>query len=163
MKPTSSTHPCSPQIPRFRFRTCRHPPTPLLFPPTITAPYNYIPRDGVTIIYEGAVDSVIGRPPPSAGTPVIVADGARRPLAWGVFNPASQYRVRVMQTAPECLADPSLAVNLEATIRRRVTEAVALRKSMGLPGPDANVFRLINSGGWTLHLQDLALLASRSL
>jgi hypothetical protein len=51
-------------------------------------------------VYSGAVDSVIGRPPPAAGDVVVVADHNMQPIAWGVFNPVSMFRVRcVMQSA----------------------------------------------------------------
>jgi hypothetical protein len=45
-------------------------------------------------VYSGAVDSVIGRPPPAAGDIVVVADINMQPIAWGVFNPVSMFRVR---------------------------------------------------------------------
>lgn len=50
------------------------------------------------MVYSGAVDRVVGRPPPSAGDVVIVTDGLDRPIGWGVFNPTSMFRVRLMQT-----------------------------------------------------------------
>ncbi len=45
-------------------------------------------------VYGGAVDCVVGRPPPAAGDTVIVADHNMVPIAWGVFNPVSMFRVR---------------------------------------------------------------------
>jgi hypothetical protein len=45
-------------------------------------------------VYGGAVDCVIGRPPPSSGDNVLVVDHLRQPIAWGVFNPHSMFRVR---------------------------------------------------------------------
>lgn len=54
-------------------------------------------RAGAPLIYGGAVDSVVGRPPPEAGDVVVVTDGQRRAFGWGVYNPASMFRVRLMQ------------------------------------------------------------------
>lgn len=45
-------------------------------------------------VYGGAVDRVVGRPPPLAGDVVLVCDGAEQPIGWGVFNPESMFRVR---------------------------------------------------------------------
>jgi hypothetical protein len=56
-----------------------------------------------TQVYSGAVDSVIGRPPPAAGDVVVVADINMQPIAWGVFNPVSMFRVRCVL----CLANSS--------------------------------------------------------
>jgi hypothetical protein len=47
-----------------------------------------------TQVYSGAVDCVAGRPMPGIGDPVLVTDHALRPIAWGVFNPNSMFRVR---------------------------------------------------------------------
>ena len=56
---------------------------------------------GSPMVYSGAVDRVVGRPPPVAGDAVIVTDGAEQPIGWGVFNPVSMFRVRLMQTEAE--------------------------------------------------------------
>jgi PUA-like domain len=45
-------------------------------------------------VYGGAVDCVIGRPPPAAGDAVVLADSRLVPIGWGVFNPTSMFRVR---------------------------------------------------------------------
>ena len=46
------------------------------------------------MVYSGAIDRVIGKPQPKAGDAVLVTDGAESPIAWGVFNPDSMFRVR---------------------------------------------------------------------
>lgn len=58
-------------------------------------------RSGNPMVYSGAVDRVVGRPPPSAGDLVLVTDGAEQPIAWGVYNPLSMFAVRIMQTEDE--------------------------------------------------------------
>ncbi len=62
---------------------------------------------GNPMVYGGAVDCVIGRPPPGVGDAVLVADAARQPLGWGVFNPHSMFRIRCVAGRGEgrgCLA-----------------------------------------------------------
>jgi hypothetical protein len=64
-----------------------------------TAGYSFNTTDMLLLlcrlqVYSGAVDSVIGRPPPAAGDVVVVADHTMQPIAWGVFNPVSMFRVR---------------------------------------------------------------------
>lgn len=54
-------------------------------------------RDGHPMLYGGAVDRVVGRPPPELGDTVLVTDGAEQPIGWGVYNPVSMFRVRIMQ------------------------------------------------------------------
>lgn len=63
---------------------------------------------GVPLVYSGAVDRVVGRPPPSAGDPVALADARGNPMGWGVFNPVSMFAIRWVHvgagsTRPVCL------------------------------------------------------------
>ena len=51
-------------------------------------------RHGHPMVYSGAVDRVVGKPQPKAGDCVLVTDGTETPIAWGVFNPTSMFRVR---------------------------------------------------------------------
>ena len=51
-------------------------------------------RNGHPMVYSGAVDRVIGKPQPQAGDCVLVTDSTEVPIGWGVFNPASWFRVR---------------------------------------------------------------------
>jgi 23S rRNA G2069 N7-methylase RlmK/C1962 C5-methylase RlmI len=101
-------------------------------------------------VYGGAVDRVLGRPTPKAGDIVTVCNGAEEPFAWGLYNPISMYRVRIMQTLDdvdnnvERLEKP----NLSAILTARIQAAVALRAALGLPKAEiTNVYRLINSEG----------------
>jgi hypothetical protein len=58
---------------------------------------------GHPLVYGGAVDRVVGRPPPVMGAPVVLADGAGVPIGWGVYNPHSMFRVRCgTQSAHRC-------------------------------------------------------------
>ena len=51
-------------------------------------------RSGHPMVYSTAIERVVGKPEPEAGDCVLVTDGSERPIAWGVFNPVSRYRVR---------------------------------------------------------------------
>ena len=51
-------------------------------------------RSGNPMVYSGAVDRVLAKPQPQSGDTVMVTDGAETPIAWGVFNPHSMFRVR---------------------------------------------------------------------
>ncbi len=51
-------------------------------------------RNGHPMVYSGAIDRVVGKPQPKAGDAVLVTDGSESPIAWGVFNPTSMFRVR---------------------------------------------------------------------
>ncbi|GIL48280.1 hypothetical protein Vafri_4927 [Volvox africanus] len=102
---------------------------------------------GNPMVYGGAVDCVIARPPPGIGEPVLVADASRRPVGWGVFNPHSMFRVRLFQLQSEVDTNPVIALNVPALLQLRVRQAVELRRAMGLPNAETNVYRLINSEG----------------
>ncbi|GJN19116.1 hypothetical protein PR202_gb06354 [Eleusine coracana subsp. coracana] len=79
-------------------------------------------RDGSPMVYSGAVDRIIGRPPPKSGDVVLVADGTEKPIGWGLYNSVSMFCVRLMQLEEEA-------------------------KSLGLSSVDTNAYRLINSEG----------------
>ncbi|XP_078433544.1 S-adenosyl-L-methionine-dependent methyltransferases superfamily protein [Wolffia australiana] len=104
-------------------------------------------RDGNPMVYSGAVDRIIGRPPPKTGDLVLVADGSEKPIGWGLYNSVSMFCVRLMQLEEEVARDPRHALNMENLLEARICEAVELRRSMGLPSKDTNAFRLINSEG----------------
>ena len=53
------------------------------------------------MVYSGAIDRVVGRPPPESGDVVLVTDGEEQPIAWGVYNSVSMFAVRIMQTEDE--------------------------------------------------------------
>lgn len=56
---------------------------------------------GSPMVYSGAVDRIIGRPPPKTGEVVLVADGAEVPIGWGLYNSVSMFCVRLMQLEEE--------------------------------------------------------------
>jgi len=90
---------------------------------------------------------VIGKQP-KAGDAVLVADGARTPIGWGMFNPNSSYRVRILQNALDVTKHPNLVLNVKALVQQRMHEAANLRRGLGvMPASTTSnkAFRLINS------------------
>ncbi|KAK7257001.1 hypothetical protein RIF29_30657 [Crotalaria pallida] len=104
-------------------------------------------KDGNPMVYSGAVDRIIGRPPPKTGDIVLVADGTEKPIGWGLYNSVSMFCVRLMQLQDEATSDSSCALNMEKLLETRIDSAVELRGSLGLPSVDTNAYRLINSEG----------------
>ncbi|KAL7592671.1 uncharacterized protein LOC111913670 isoform X1 [Lactuca sativa] len=123
-------------------------------------------RDGSPMVYSGAVDRIIGRPPPKTGDVVLVADGTQKPIGWGLYNSCSMFCVRLMQLEEEVSGDPSCALNVEKLLETRIDAAIRLRKSLGLPSANTNAYRLVNSEGDRLSglivdvFGDLAVIAS---
>ena len=98
------------------------------------------------IVYGGAIDRVVGRPPPNAGDVVLLCNGADEPFAWGVFNPNSMYRVRILDT----LLNTDDSISLDDVVSNRVRAAIAARATLGLlppPTTATDVYRMVNSEG----------------
>lgn len=73
-------------------------------------------RSGNPMVYSGAVDRVLAKPQPQSGDIVMVTDGAETPIAWGVFNPHSMFRVRWVP-GPICHSARLLLHNICARVR----------------------------------------------
>lgn len=58
-------------------------------------------KDGSPMVYSGAVDRIVGRPPPITGDVVLVTDGTEKPIGWGLYNSVSMFCVRLMQLEDE--------------------------------------------------------------
>ncbi|KAG2656343.1 ribosomal RNA large subunit methyltransferase I-like isoform X1 [Panicum virgatum] len=122
--------------------------------------------DGSPMVYSGAVDRIIGRPPPKSGDIVLVADGTEKSIGWGLYNSVSMFCVRLMQLEEEARRDPTCALNMERLLKARISSAVDLRRSLGLPSANTNAYRLINSEGDRLSglivdiFADVAVIAS---
>ncbi|GFP81672.1 ribosomal rna large subunit methyltransferase i [Phtheirospermum japonicum] len=104
-------------------------------------------KDGSPMVYSGAVDRIIGRPPPVTGDVVLVTDGAEKPIGWGLYNSVSMFCVRLMQLEDEASRDPCCALNVERLLENRINDAVVLRERLGLPSTKTNAYRLVNSEG----------------
>lgn len=118
------------------------------------------------MVYSGAVDRIIGRPPPKTGDVVLVADGSEKPIGWGLYNSVSMFCVRLMQLENEAARDPYCALNMEKLLETRINVATELRKNLGLPSVETNAYRLVNSEGDRLSglivdiFGDIAVVAS---
>ncbi|XVF87910.1 hypothetical protein PTKIN_Ptkin19aG0006200 [Pterospermum kingtungense] len=123
-------------------------------------------KDGNPMVYSGAVDRIIGRPPPKTGDIVLVADGTEKPIGWGLYNSVSMFCVRLMQLEEEATRDPSCALDLRKLLETRIYAAMELRRGLGLPSATTNTYRLVNSEGDRLSglivdvFGDLAVVAS---
>ncbi|KAL4369661.1 hypothetical protein GQ457_05G009560 [Hibiscus cannabinus] len=123
-------------------------------------------KDGSPMVYSGAVDRIIGRPPPKTGDIVLVADGTEKPIGWGLYNSVSMFCVRLMQLEEEATRDPSCTLDMEKLLETRINAAIELRRRVGLPSATTNAYRLINSEGDRLSglivdvFGDLAVVAS---
>jgi 23S rRNA (cytosine1962-C5)-methyltransferase len=98
-------------------------------------------QDGNPLIYGGAVKEVVGNPQP--GDEVIVNDNMGNTLGRGVFNPFSQYRVRMMARTYESL----YTLSFEDLLKVRIEQAIALRSAISLPSAKNSVYRLVNGEG----------------
>ncbi|KAF9593279.1 hypothetical protein IFM89_021035 [Coptis chinensis] len=123
-------------------------------------------QDGSPMVYSGAVDRIIGRPPPKTGDVVLVADGTEKPIGWGVYNSVSMFCVQLMQLEGDAARDPSSALSMEQLLQTRIDAAIELRRFLGLPSTHTNAYCLVNSEGDRLSglivdvFEDLAVIAS---
>ena len=96
---------------------------------------------GNPLVFSGAIESVAGGPAP--GSLVEVRDAEGRPIGHGFFNPASQYRVRIVRLERASEPPPEPA----AILASRLAAARDLRATIGLPSADTDAWRLVNSEG----------------
>ncbi|MCO5573832.1 hypothetical protein L7F22_027607 [Adiantum nelumboides] len=95
-------------------------------------------KTGNPMVYSNAVDRIIARPPPETGDLVLVTDGAIHPIAWGVYNSASMFIVRIMEMEDEVSRQ---------LLKSRIASALDIRMRLGLPTNHTNIYRLVNSEG----------------
>ena len=100
-------------------------------------------KNGHPLVFGGAVGSVSGSP--GAGEVVDVVDGKANLVGWGVYNPHSMYRVRLLAAAHE--EEHIGHRDLKALLRHRLASAQQLRSACGLPSASTNAYRLVNSEG----------------
>lgn len=79
--------------------------------------------------------------PCPAGDVVTVADDRGEPIAWGVYNPHSMFRVRILQTEAEVAREPGCLLDVPAVLKRKVAQAAQLRAALGLPNEHTDVYR----------------------
>jgi 23S rRNA (cytosine1962-C5)-methyltransferase len=88
-------------------------------------------------VYSEAIASIEGEVEP--GAVVEVRDHEARYIGRGFINPRSQIRVRLLTRRDEPVDGALLA--------RRIEAAVALRRRLGFPSAETDVFRVVNSEG----------------
>ena len=78
------------------------------------------------------------------GDVVDVVDGSDALIGWGVYNPHSMYRVRLLASdEPRLLEHRDMARLME----HRIKGAAAVRSAAGLPSEQTTAYRLINGEG----------------
>jgi len=101
-------------------------------------------KEGNPLVYGGAIQSVRGNPDP--GDLVVVTDVHDNAFAWGVFNPFSMYRVRILaRKTDDKTGMPS--VDLKGLLKKRIKTAKDLRQALNLPSELNTAYRLINGEG----------------
>jgi 23S rRNA G2069 N7-methylase RlmK/C1962 C5-methylase RlmI len=100
--------------------------------------------DGNPIVYGGAIEERGGEDIKD-GDAVGVFDHNMRPIAWGVWNGQSMFKVRVLELGKEIDG----AILVKRVIKKRIEEAKALRDVLGITSEHSgtNAYRLINSEG----------------
>ncbi|CAM9286628.1 unnamed protein product [Hapterophycus canaliculatus] len=98
--------------------------------------------DGNPLVYGGAISRVEGDP--MAGDVVDVIDSSGKFIAWGVFNPDSMYRVRVLAREGEAAADSR---DVGAVVKERLMTARDARRAIGIPNANTDTYRLVNGEG----------------
>lgn len=98
---------------------------------------------GESIVFSGAIKSVSGDP--LTAELVSVWDAKEHFIGIGVFNPYSQYRVRLLS-----FSNTELALSLPEIVGFRLREAQKRRQVLNLPNDNTNAYRLCNSEGDSL-------------
>ncbi|CAB1110712.1 unnamed protein product [Ectocarpus sp. CCAP 1310/34] len=98
--------------------------------------------DGNPLVYGGAVSRVEGDP--AAGDVVDVIDSSGKFIAWGVYNPDSMYRVRVLAREGEAVCHDR---DVGAVVKERLLTARDARRAIGLPNAKTDTYRLVNGEG----------------
>ncbi len=98
-------------------------------------------QEGNPLIYGGACRDVIGEEL-SAGDEVLVVESGGACLGRGIYNPHSQYRVRVLSRVDEA----TFSLSFEDLIKYRFRQAASIRTALGL-GESTSVYRLVNGEG----------------
>ena len=100
-------------------------------------------KNGNPLVFSGAVKRVEPKGL-QAGDIVDVVDGADKLLGWGVYNPHSMYRVRLLASDEPALLEHRDMGDLMA---HRIRSAAAVRDAACLPSEETTAYRLINGEG----------------
>eukprot|EP00177_Eucheuma_denticulatum_P002685 GFKZ01004824.1.p1 GENE.GFKZ01004824.1~~GFKZ01004824.1.p1 ORF type:complete len:528 (+),score=54.82 GFKZ01004824.1:89-1585(+) len=105
-----------------------------------------------TLVYAASVERHIHpiQRPLRDGDPVAVCSGSFSCLAFGFYNSQSMFRVRILrhvETADEETVERVLPWQFERDIEKRMSDAVGLRRELGLPSDATDVYRVVNGEG----------------
>lgn len=92
------------------------------------------------LVFSGAIAKIEGQP--AAADLVALYDDGGYCIGYGVFNPHSLYRVRLL-----CFTQEQLTPDLNQILEYRLTQAIKKRQGLGLPSTDHTAYRLCNSEG----------------
>lgn len=109
---------------------------------TLTGGKSRLFKMGNPLVFSGAVHKVHGNP--GAGDIVDVHDGAGGRIGWGMYNPHSLYRVRLLAHVPSPDAEHR---DVGALLATRLNAAAARRDACRLPSESTTAYRLCNSEG----------------
>ena len=103
-------------------------------------------KNGHPLIFSGAVRNVEWTEHKGgAGAVVDVVDGAGGLIGWGVWNPHSSYRVRMLAVEQErALLEHR---DVRELLRTRLAAAAQRRAACCLPSDTTTAYRLVNSEG----------------
>jgi 23S rRNA (cytosine1962-C5)-methyltransferase len=125
-------------------------------------------RDGSQLVFSGSLGKTLGSPAMGSLVQVEVPVSAdekndqTQVIGWGVYNPTSMYRVRILchsQIKPklsktiknipldEHAGEGNISSVLKSIISDNFENAVKVRRAMGLPSPETDTYRLINGEG----------------
>lgn len=94
--------------------------------------------NGEPLIFSGALQTVLSEINPAELVQVYSSD--KKMLGIGIFNPHSNYRVRLLTFNGE-----SLGVDLKEIVLYRLKGAIERRKKFKLPNIETTIYRLVNS------------------
>lgn len=105
-----------------------------------------------TLVYAASVERHIDpiRRPLRDGDLVAVCSGSFSCLAFGIYNSQSMFRVRIfnhVEAADEENVERVLPWEFGRDIERRMSDAVGLRRGLGLPNQATDVYRVVNGEG----------------
>ncbi|XP_028965909.1 uncharacterized protein [Malus domestica] len=112
-------------------------------------------KDGSPMVYSGAVDRIIGRPPPRTGDIVLVADGAEKPIGWGMYNSVSMFSVRLMQLEEEATRLSGLIVDIFGDVAVVASSAAWVEKYKAEVEACINRIGEVNFVNWRPSLEVL--------
>ncbi|GAB5365584.1 hypothetical protein AAMO2058_001070700 [Amorphochlora amoebiformis] len=106
--------------------------------------------EGNPIVYPGAIaQEAFGKSASYslAGRLVHVKDTHGNQIGWGVYNPNSLYRVRMLGRLGDAAQGVPDRERVHEAVRDAVEDALRLRRALGLPGESTSAYRLVNGEG----------------